>query len=42
MKMKYQEASKIMAENEEHECTCGGACKEKLVKVEEKNQDSKA
>jgi hypothetical protein len=31
-----------MADNEKHECACGGACKEKFVKVEKKNKDNKA
>jgi hypothetical protein len=31
-----------MAENEKHVCTCGGACKEKFVKVEKKNKDNEA
>jgi hypothetical protein len=29
-----------MEESEEHVCTCGGACKEKFVKVEKKNKDN--
>lgn len=31
-----------MTENEKHECTCGGACKEKYVKVEKKDKDDTA
>ncbi len=29
-----------MEESKEHVCTCGGACKEKFVKVEKKNNDT--
>jgi hypothetical protein len=28
-----------MEDEQEHVCTCGGACKEKFVKVEKKNKD---
>jgi hypothetical protein len=42
VKQKYQEATNSMEDNENHECTCGGACKEKFVKVEKKNKDNNA
>jgi hypothetical protein len=29
-----------MENEEDHVCTCGGACKEKFVKVENKNKDT--
>lgn len=28
-----------MADNEKHECSCGGACRERFVKVEKKNEE---
>ncbi len=31
-----------MADDEEHVCTCGGACKEKFVKVDKKDKESNA
>lgn len=30
-----------MEDEETHVCTCGGACKEKFVKVENKNKETK-
>ena len=30
-----------MDDEKQHVCTCGGACKEKFVKVEKKNEDTK-
>lgn len=30
-----------MEDEEDHVCTCGGACKEKFVEVEKKNKDTK-